>query len=157
MSSLLRTQPSFRPMRDDDIDVVIAMEHGVYPFPWTRGNFHDSLQSGYSCWVCQHNQFITGYAVLMLAAGEAHLLNVTIGLEWQGRGWGRAFMQYLIEVARDYHAETMYLEVRPSNTVARRLYHKLGFEYVAMRKAYYPARQGREDAVIMLLDMKKHA
>lgn len=157
MSAVLKMQPSFRPMRDDDLDIVAAMEHTVYPFPWTRGNFHDSLQSGYSCWVCQHDQDITGYAILMLAAGEAHLLNITVALDWQGNGWGRAFMQYLIKLARDYRTLTMYLEVRPSNTVARRLYHKLGFEYVAMRKAYYPAHHGREDAVIMLLDLNKHA
>lgn len=157
MSALLHIQPSFCPMCEDDLDVVAAMEHTVYPFPWTRGNFRDSLQSGYSCWVCRHNQYITGYAVLMLAAGEAHLLNITVGLEWQGKGWGHAFMQYLITVARDYRAVTMYLEVRPSNTVACHLYRRLGFEYVAMRKAYYPTHHGREDALIMLLKMNKHA
>lgn len=153
MSARLEPQPFFRPMREDDLDVVAAIEHAVYPFPWTRGNFRDSIESGYGCWVYQHDQFIIGYAVMMLAVGEAHLLNITVTPEWQGQGRGKAFMLHLMRVARDYHANAMFLEVRPSNAVARRLYHKLGFDYIAVRRNYYPSHHGREDAIIMRRDL----
>ena len=149
MSALFKTEAYFRPMHEDDLDVVAAIDYAAYPFPWTRGNFGDSIVSGYSCWVYQHDEFILGYAVMMLAAQEAHLLNITVVPNWQGHGKGRAFMLHLLEVARNYAAEAMFLEVRPTNTVARRLYHKLGFDYIAVRKDYYPSPNGREDAIIM--------
>jgi ribosomal-protein-alanine N-acetyltransferase len=149
MSALFETEAYFRPLHEDDLDVVAAIDYAAYPFPWTRGNFGDSIASGYSCWVYQHDEFILGYAVMMLAAQEAHLLNVTVAPAWQGQGKGRDFMLHLLEVARNYAAEAMFLEVRPTNTVARRLYHKLGFDYIAVRKDYYPSPNGREDAIIM--------
>ncbi|MDP2024913.1 ribosomal protein S18-alanine N-acetyltransferase [Sulfuriferula sp.] len=149
MSALFKTEAYFRPMHEDDLDVMAAIDYAAYPFPWTRGNFGDSIASGYSCWVYQHDEFILGYAVMMLAAQEAHLLNITVAPNWQGQGKGRAFMLHLLEVARNYAAEAMFLEVRPTNTVARRLYHKLGFDHIAVRKDYYPIPNGREDAIIM--------
>jgi ribosomal-protein-alanine N-acetyltransferase len=149
MSALFKSEPYFRPMHEDDLDVVAAIDYAAYPFPWTHGNFRDSIESGYSCWVYQHDEFIVGYAVMLLAVQEAHLLNITVAPDWQGQGKGRAFMQHLLAVAHDYRAEAMFLEVRPTNTAARRLYHSLGFDYIAVRKGYYPSQYGREDAVIM--------
>lgn len=149
MSALLRESPAFRPMGRSDLDAVFAVEQEVYPFPWTRGNFSDSLQAGYSCWVCEMDRVLAGYGVMMLAAGEAHLLNVAVSAKWQGRGMGHRLMRHLIGVARQYHAEFMFLEVRPSNLPARHLYGDLGFSEIAVRKNYYPACKGREDAIIM--------
>lgn len=153
MSALLRESPAFRPMGRGDLDAVFAVEQEVYPFPWTRGNFSDSLQAGYSCWVCEMDRVLAGYGVMMLAAGEAHLLNVAVSAKWQGRGMGHRLMRHLIGVAREYHAEFMFLEVRPSNLPARRLYGDLGFSEIAVRKNYYPACKGREDAIIMGLPL----
>lgn len=153
MSARLEELPVFRPMRMQDVDAVMALEREVYPFPWTRGNFTDSLKSGYSCWVYEFGDFLVGYAIMMLAAGEAHLLNLAIAKDWQAKGMGRRFTQHLIKLARDYHADIMFLEVRPSNTAALHLYHSIGFNEMAVRKRYYPAHDGREDAILMGLSL----
>lgn len=149
MSAVLDTAFSFRPMRPEDVDAIMALERALYPFPWTPGNFRDSLKAGYSCWVVEFGSHLVGYGVLMLAAGEAHVLNVAIGADWQRQGLGRRLMQYLIKVAREYAAEMMFLEVRPSNRAARALYEDIGFAEIATRRHYYPAHDGREDALLM--------
>lgn len=153
MSAVLDTAFSYRPMRPEDIDAIIDMERALYSFPWTPGNFRDSLKAGYSCWVVEFGSHLVGYAVLMLAAGEAHVLNVAIGAAWQRQGLGRRLMQFLIKVAREYRAEMMFLEVRPSNVAARALYEDLGFAEIATRRHYYPAHDGREDALMMGLSL----
>ncbi len=140
---------SMRPMRLEDVDAVVRLEREVYAFPWTPGNFRDSLNAGYSCWVCEFGTELVGYGVMMLAAGEAHVLNLAIAKRWQRQGRGRKLMQHLIKVAREYGAETMFLEVRPSNLGARALYEDVGFTEIAVRRHYYPAHDGREDAVLM--------
>ena len=149
MSAVLKIGPSLRPMSPDDLDAVMQAEVQIYPFPWTIGNFRDSLSAGYSCWVYEMDGMMIGYAVMMLAAGEAHLLNLGIAKEWQRQGRGRKLLQHLIKVAREYHAEAMFLEVRPSNIVALRLYEDVGFNEMAVRKNYYPGHNGREDAILM--------
>ena len=154
---MLKPQPVVRPMTEADLPEIAALDAQCYPFPWTHGNFADSMHSGYRCCVYQLNTEIVGYAVMMLAVGEAHLLNITIAPAWQGQGWGRELMSQLITRARQDHAESLWLEVRPSNTVARRLYDSMGFDFVAVRKNYYPAVGGREDAVIMRMDLLEHA
>ena len=138
-----------RPMRFQDIDAVLAIEKSVYDFPWTLGNFRDCLEAGYSCWVLERGGRLVAYAVLMIAAQEAHLLNLCVARAQQGQGLGREFMDYLIRVARTNRAENMFLEVRPSNVAGRRLYESLEFNEYAVRRAYYPARGGREDAILM--------
>lgn len=138
-----------RPMRFQDIDAVLAIEKSVYDFPWTLGNFRDCLEAGYSCWVLERGGRLVAYAVLMIAAQEAHLLNLCVARAQQGQGLGREFMDYLIRVARTNRAENMFLEVRPSNVAGRRLYESLEFSEYAVRRAYYPARGGREDAILM--------
>lgn len=154
---MLKPQPVVRPMTEADLPEIAALDAQCYPFPWTHGNFADSIYSGYRCCVYELDTEIVGYAVMMLAVGEAHLLNITIAPAWQGQGWGRELMSQLITRARQDHAESLWLEVRPSNAVARRLYDSMGFDFVAVRKNYYPAVGGREDAVIMRMDLLEHA
>ena len=140
---------SYRPMNKADVAAIMSLERVLYSFPWTPGNFTDSLNAGYSCWICEFGSELVGYAVLMLGAGEAHILNVAIGSDWQRQGLGRRFMQQLIKGAREYRAEMMFLEVRPSNQSALRLYEDIGFNEMATRRGYYPAHKGREDAILM--------
>jgi ribosomal-protein-alanine N-acetyltransferase len=140
--------PRFSPMRDPEIAQVCAIENGAYEFPWTEGNFRDSLSAGYSAWVCHVDDEIVGYAVLMIAIGEAHLLNLTIARLWQGRGLGVALLRFLIGLARERHCERILLEVRQSNTLACHLYQANDFVQIGVRKAYYPATLGREDAIV---------
>lgn len=140
---------ALRAMSVGDLDAVMAVEQVAYPFPWSRGNFSDSLSAGYSCWIFEAGEALVGYAVLMLAADEAHLLNLTIAPEWQRQGMGRKLLEHLIGVAREYCADTLFLEVRPSNQTACRLYESAGFNEMGRRRGYYPAGAGREDAVLM--------
>lgn len=149
MSAVLSQAFSFRPMNKQDVATIMPIERALYAYPWTPGNFSDSLNAGYSCWMLEFGSITVGYAVLMLAAGEAHVLNIAIAQDWQRQGLGRRLMQYLIKVAREYRAEMMFLEVRPSNLSARRLYEDIGFNEIATRRAYYPAHDGREDALLM--------
>lgn len=153
MNTLLSQAFTFRPMHKSDVANIMPQERVLYEYPWTPGNFTDSLNAGHSCWVYEFGSILVGYAVLMLAADEAHVLNIAIASEWQRQGLGRRLMQHLIAVARDYKAEMMFLEVRPSNHGARRLYDDLGFNEIATRKNYYPARSGREDAILMGLSL----
>lgn len=151
MNAQLENIASLRPMCHDDLAAVAAIERSLYPFPWSLGNFRDSLDAGYSCWVYEYAGLVFGYSVMMMAAGEAHLLNIGIAADWQGRGLGREFLRHQIGLARVYRAEAVLLEVRPSNIVARRLYATSGFREVAVRKKYYPAVNGREDAILLEL------
>ena len=157
MSAVLQINPMVRPMTLADLPVISKLDAQCYPFPWTLGNFTDSLQAGYRCCVYTYNEIIIGYAVMMLVVDEAHLLNITIAPDSQGQGWGRRFMQYLVESMQSHQAAWLWLEVRPSNIVAKTLYERMGFEVVAVRKNYYPAITGREDAVIMRLALDHHA
>jgi ribosomal-protein-alanine N-acetyltransferase len=142
-------EPEFRPMLVADIDTVIQIERAAYPYPWTRGNFMDCLSSGYSCWVIEIDGQLVGYSILMAGAGEGHVLNCCVSPAWQGRGLGRLAMERLIAGAPEYGVECLFLEVRPSNGKAIALYESLAFETVGLRRHYYPADQGREDAIVM--------
>lgn len=150
MNALLKPlEMAFRPMRATDLDALIKIERAAYPYPWTLGNFRDCLESGYSCWIGEIEGEMAGYWVMMLAVGEGHILNCCVAPAWQGRGFGRSLVEHLIDTARQYNAEAIYLEVRPSNTAAVNLYERLGFDGIALRRDYYPADQGREDALVM--------
>ncbi len=142
-----------RPMRLEDIDAVIAIETAAYPFPWSEGIFRDCLRAGYSCWVLEAGADILGYCILSVAACEAHVLNVCVGIQYQGKGYGRRLMKRLFDLARWHRAERIYLEVRPSNAKAIALYHDLGFNEIGRRPNYYPASQGREDALVMAIEL----
>ena len=153
MSAVLRPAPRFEPMTEADLRPVLEIEESIYAFPWTPGNFLDSLRAGYSCWVYRDGGELIGYAVLMLAAGEAHLLNLSVAAHAQSRGHGRTLLDNVAGVARRYGAKILFLEVRPSNEVGQRLYAGYGFKQVGVRRSYYPARQGREDALVLSLSL----
>jgi len=143
----------YRRMRGPDLAEVARLEKSLYAFPWSLGNFRDSVTAGYDCWVVTHGEVIVGYAVLMVALDEAHLLNFAVAAERQNQGIGRAFLGQVIQVAREAGAQIVYLEVRPSNAAARHLYRKAGFQQIAIRPEYYPAPAGREDALFLGLTL----
>ena len=149
MSAQLETMPKARLMRPLDLDAVVAIENRIYPFPWSRGNFRDSIAAGYECRVFELQGVIMGYGVVMVAVDEAHLLNVSVAAGWQRRGYGRMFLHHFMQLARERGCNFMSLEVRPSNIPAIRLYQSEGFREIAVRRGYYPADRGREDAVVM--------
>jgi ribosomal-protein-alanine N-acetyltransferase len=144
---------TLRPMREDDLDAVLAIEQRAYAFPWTRGIFRDCLRADYPAWVLQRDGELIGYAVLSIAADEAHVLNVCAAPEVQGEGHGRRLLRALLQVARGRGAQRLFLEVRPSNAAALALYHAEGFNEIGRRPRYYPAIQGREDAIVMAMEL----
>lgn len=157
MSAQLKTQYHLRPMQMDDLDAIMQIEPTIYSHPWTRGNFSDSLNSGYSAWVLENQVLeasdeMIGYALLMMVMDEAHLLNLSIAKPQQKRGLGLYLLEHMLKIAKNHQAKSMFLEVRPSNVSAIALYEKLGFCEVALRRGYYPAEHAensREDAVLM--------
>lgn len=153
MSAVLRPAPGLEPMRESDLRTVLEIEESIYEFPWTLGNFRDSLRAGYGCWVVREGRRVVAYAVLMLAAGEAHLLNLSVAARSQRRGHGRSLLHSLVQFAREHKARVLFLEVRPTNVVGRRLYAGYGFRQIGVRRGYYPARKGREDALVLALDL----
>ena len=149
MSALLNDPLlQLRPMRISDLSGVMRVELAAYEFPWTEGIFRDCLRVGYCCWVGELDGKLVGHAVMSVAAGEAHILNLCVDPVWQGHGLGRRMLRRLVHVARTHGADTAYLEVRVSNTAARGLYESAGFSEVGVRQGYYPAQPAREDAIV---------
>lgn len=153
MNAVPKPQLDYRPMRMEDLDAVLATEKVIYPFPWTAGNFVDSLTSGYSAWVCREQGMMVGYAVMMLVLDEAHLLNIGIVAERQRGGLGGTLLDFLCAEARAAGAGRMFLEVRPSNASGLGLYRRYGFAEIGRRRGYYPGHDGREDAIVMARDL----
>lgn len=153
MSALPKPGVQYRPMQPLDLPWIAAMERDLYDFPWSQGNFRDSLMAGYDCWVVCDGDEVIGYAILMIALDEAHLLNFAVAARRQRRGIGREFLLHMIEVGRDKRVEVIYLEVRPSNVAARHIYRSMGFQQIAIRPLYYPAQSGREDALFLGLTL----
>lgn len=144
-----------RPMTLAALDGVVALEAEVYPFPWTRGNFVDSLAAGYHAWTLNGSSGeLIAYCVAMNGAGEMHLLNITVAPVARRRGHARRLLGALVALCREKAAERLWLEVRLANVDAQATYRRLGFMQVGLRKGYYPAPAGaREDAVVMSLDV----
>lgn len=143
-----------RDMTADDLDAVLAIEQQVHSHPWTRGNFSDALKSGYQCKAYEDgNGEMLGYAVTMLAVDEAELLDIAIAAQHQRRGLGRKLLQEMVVLARRHHMRRMVLEVRASNQPAIGLYRSAGFADIGLRREYYPAQNGREDALLMGLGL----
>jgi ribosomal-protein-alanine N-acetyltransferase len=141
---------AIRVMADADIPHIMKIEERAYDFPWSPGIFHDCIRAGYCCYVMEGNDHvILAYAVMSIGAREAHILNICVAPEQRRAGCGRALMTKMIALARRLQADMMFLEVRPSNAAALRLYEKLGFNEIGTRNNYYPAKQGREDALIL--------
>jgi ribosomal-protein-alanine N-acetyltransferase len=139
-------KPELLPMREADINAVFAIEQRAHPFPWTRGNFADSLKAGHSAWIMREGNALIGYGILMLSGDEAELLDITIAPEAQRRGRGALLLDHLFAVARRYGAGRIILEVRPGNDAGLALYRRAGFAEIGRRRAYY---HGKEDAIVM--------
>jgi len=131
-----------------DVEQVMKIECDVYEFPWTETIFKDCIRVGYQCWMALQQQRVVGHAVISVTAGESHILNLSIGKNNQRQGFGRQFIEFLVDEARARDAQTMLLEVRPSNTPAINCYNAAGFNEIGSRKDYYPASGGREDALL---------
>jgi ribosomal-protein-alanine N-acetyltransferase len=138
-----------RPMHELDIPMIVAIERSAYQFPWSEGIFRDCMRVGYVCRVIEAGGDAAGYGIMSVGAGEAHILNVCIREEYRCRGLARKMLLYLLDRARIAGMYEAFLEVRPSNAVASRLYRSLGFEQVGIRKGYYQAAAGREDAEVL--------
>jgi [ribosomal protein S18]-alanine N-acetyltransferase len=145
---------SYRPLTEADLPRVVEIEQSAYVFPWSLGNFRDSLFSGYRCTGAWLDHTLLGYAITMPALEEIHLLNLAVDSAWQGRGYGAAILRHEIDVAKTTSCEIIYLEVRPSNIAALRLYETFGFKQLGLRRDYYPAVTGREDALFLGLNIK---
>jgi len=135
-------------MNEHDLDAVAALEASLQPFPWSRGNFADSLVAGYSVWVLRLGGELIGFSVVMRVIDEAHLLTIGICKRYQGQGYGARMLRHVMDCARLGGASKLFLEVRPSNEQAVELYRHFGFHQIGLRKGYYPAEEGREDALI---------
>jgi ribosomal-protein-alanine N-acetyltransferase len=136
-------------MHELDVPMVVAIERMAYQFPWSEGIFRDCLRVGYICRLIEVGGDIAGYGIMSIGAGEAHILNVCMRSDYRGRGFARQVLLYLIDKARTAGMYEAFLEVRPSNTIAARLYYSLGFEQVGIRRGYYQATGGREDAAVL--------
>lgn len=142
------------PMAVDDIPELLQIEQQVYEFPWTVGIFRDCLTVGYSGWVARDaSGALLGYALMSMAAHEAHLLNLCVAPHFQRRGLAQALVHQVVQIAAHARAERLLLEVRASNKPALKLYRRLQFEQIGLRKGYYPASAGREDARVLALEL----
>jgi [ribosomal protein S18]-alanine N-acetyltransferase len=146
---LLSPEVMIRPMRPSDVAEVVAIERAAYQFPWSEGIFRDCLRVGYVCRVLTVNRQVMAYGVMSFGAGEAHILNLCVAEEFRCRGVGKRMLAGLVERAIAAGMSEAFLEVRPSNTAAIRLYLSVGFEQVGMRRGYYQATSGREDAAVL--------
>ena len=153
LSTPLLPALAFKPITEGDIDQVAAIESDVYVFPWSPGNFRDSMLSGYQCWGCWADQELIAYAIVMNALDEAHLLNLAVTKRWQCHGVASKLLTFLIGEARKLDKDMIYLEVRPTNIAGRRLYERFGFTQLGLRCGYYPASTGREDALFLGLNI----
>ncbi len=141
-------------MHADDLDRVAAIESAAYEFPWSRGIFADCLRADYECVVLVgETEDILGYGVLSSGAGESHILNVCTAPAARSHGHGRRILDRLLDLARWHRSERVYLEVRPSNPHAIALYESAGFNEFGRRPNYYPAKKGREDAIVMAMEL----
>ena len=153
---LLQSAPDvvIRPMTEADVTGVVTLERASYQFPWSEGIFRDCLRVGYVCRVLTLESQIIGYGVMSVGAGEAHVLNLCVADTCRCRGLGRRMLGYLLERGAAAGMSEAFLEVRPSNTAAIRLYQAIGFEQVGMRRGYYQAVGGREDAAVLRLNLR---
>lgn len=153
MSAVTIPDGVVRPMTPDDVPTVVSIERQAYDYPWSEQILRDCLRVGYRCLVFESGYDVLGYAIWSYAVGEAHLLNVCVAPARHGQGIGRRLLVHVLDEARKAGAESFFLEVRPSNPGAIHLYTDLGFHEIHRRRGYYPAKDGREDAVVMARDL----
>lgn len=149
MNNELSALVELRTMTYADLPGVIAVEKRAYPHPWTLAIFRDCLRIGYNAWVVTLDAAVIGYGIVMLSPGEAHILNICIDPEYQKKGLGRYLLRHLVNKSNNTDVDMILLEVRRSNEAAQQLYLSEGFHELGVRKAYYPAKDGREDAIIL--------
>jgi ribosomal-protein-alanine N-acetyltransferase len=149
MSAAVHPRTEIRLMQSADLKSVAAVERAAYQYPWSLGIFRDCLLAGYYCLVLDVGGSVTGYGIMSVAAGEAHLLNLCVHPNAQRLGYGRRLLGALMTRAAEAGADKIFLEVRPSNRIALQLYASVGFAQIGTRPAYYQAENGREDAVIL--------
>lgn len=147
--SLMTDELRIRPMLKSDIKAVAAIEAAAYEFPWSADTFRSCFKARYHCWVGEYKTAVLAYGILSVVLDEAHVLNLCVSPQIQRRGYGRMIMQKLIDEAIERRVETLLLEVRPSNKPAIQLYENMGFNEAGRRKGYYPAKGGREDALLL--------
>lgn len=148
MNAALPQTLAFYPMQESDLDGVSQIDAQIQDFPWSRGNFADSLHAGYSTWVARLPDRLIGFSVVMQVLDEAHLLTIGVGRAQQGQGYGARLLQHAMRQAVASGARRLFLEVRPSNARAVALYRNFGFRQIGLRKDYYPAHAGREDGLV---------
>jgi [ribosomal protein S18]-alanine N-acetyltransferase len=150
MSAVIKeAECHIRPMSEEDIELIMDIEKCVYDFPWTETIFQDCLRVGYCCWILERGDNLVAYGVMSVAVGESHILNLCVHPDYQSIGLGRMLLMHLLELAQEHNANMTFLEVRPSNFTAIKLYLDSGFDEIGMRRDYYPAKMGREDALIL--------
>lgn len=132
-----------------DLDDVARVENAVYTHPWTRGNFADSLAAGNLAWVVREDGHLVAYCVVMMSPDDAHLLNISVDAPAQHRGIGRELLTWVADQTLAAGVPSVLLEVRVSNTRALRMYERAGYVRIGLRRGYYPALEGREDAIVM--------
>jgi len=142
--------PIIRDMRQSDLPSVTTIERDTYEYPWSSGIFRDCLLAGYTSVVLERDSEVIGYGIMSVAAGEAHLLNICVAQQLRREGIGQSLLKYLLERAKSFAADRIFLEVRPSNKPALGLYEKFGFQILGVRESYYKARRGNEDAVVLV-------
>ncbi len=153
MAAVLEPSLSIRPMQRGDLSAVVALEKASYPFPWPRGIFSDCLRVGYRCHVIEVDGWLAGYTVVSMAVDEAHLLNLCIDPDRRRQGLATVMLDHVLREARIADIDRLFLEVRPSNRAAVALYRRHGFQVIGRRPGYYPAAEGREDGMVMVLHL----
>ncbi|MDH5228565.1 MAG: ribosomal protein S18-alanine N-acetyltransferase [Gammaproteobacteria bacterium] len=153
MSAVIQDQPIWRQMLETDLPQIVLIEQQAHLTPWSAGIFSDCLRVGYVSRLLQVDQQIVAYGIMSVAAGEAHIFNLCVAPENQRQGYGRQMLKHLMQIAIERKAQSIFLEVRPSNQKAIALYRDAGFDEVGVRKNYYPAKKGREDALILAKEL----
>jgi ribosomal-protein-alanine N-acetyltransferase len=153
IARLNENPPLIRSMRPVDLQRITAIENGSYDYPWGQGIFSDCLIAGYYCIVIEQDRDIVGYSIVSVAAAEAHILNLCVDGAMQGQGYGSLLLDDVIKYARRHKVQRMFLEVRPSNAIAIHLYEQAGFNRLGIRPDYYKAQVGREDALVLALQI----
>lgn len=148
--AISRLPAQVRRARAADVKAISGIEESVYQFPWSERIFYDCMNAGYTFLIYENNHELFGYGIMSCADGECHILNLCIQPSYQGIGWGKSLLNYLLNTARKKKSRVVFLEVRASNARAFTLYHRLGFNEIAKRKDYYPAAAGRREHALVL-------
>lgn len=151
MSAVVKNQLYFRPIQMADIKSVHEIESVAYVFPWSRTIFYDCIRIGHSFWGLENDDILIAYGIISIVPSidESHILNLCVHPDMQGLGFGKIMLHFLLDLAKEYKARSIFLEVRPSNIAALKLYKRYGFKQVGMRRNYYQSVSGREDALIL--------